>query len=219
MNILIVEDHPLIRLSYKKIMEILFDHFNIFETDNLIETSNILKTHELNFAIVDLNLKGISGFNIIKLIKKQQPFCKIAVVSLYDEIETIWICKKIGADGFISKTCNERDFESTLKLILENNNSFITNKQLNEKLTYLFSDDINYFFEEFSKLTEKEKIVFKLKINQFKNTDISKTLNIKLKTVENYITRISTKCIPSNYNFHDFVEKYKNTINFIISQE
>jgi len=221
MKVLIVEDHPLIRLSYKNIIKDYFEEVIFFEADNIIDTSKYLEEYLITFAIVDLNLKGISGFNVIKHLKAKQPSCKIIVISLYDEIETVWLCKKLGANGFIPKTSDEKMFVDVIKNVLydSNNDVFITTDYLNEKLLHLFSDDIDYFFEEFSTLTDKEKMVFKLKIHNYKNIDISKILDIKLKTVENYITRISTKCIPKNYTFNQFLEKYQKSINFIVSNE
>jgi len=218
MNILIVEDHPLISLSYKQLIQNRIEKVYFFEANNLTEAIKHISENKFSIAIVDLNLKGESGLNVIKLIKTKQPKCKIIVVSLYEEIETVWFCKKMGANAFLTKTSEEKIFINILKQVIDSKeDEFITTLELQEKLSYLLYEDINYFFEEFSKLTNKEKMVLKLKLHNYKNSDIAEILEIKPKTVENHISRISTKCIPNKYNFHEFIEKYKNTLTFIVS--
>jgi DNA-binding NarL/FixJ family response regulator len=215
-SVLIVDDHPVVRLSYKTIISEIFKNVSVIEVGEVDEAYHLLDNQYFNVAIIDLNLADKSGFSIIKRIRELNIDIKVIVISLYDDIETIWLTKKLKANAFISKTSDVNSFKKILLQSLSSND-FHTTDEISQKLNHLLSGDIEYFLKEFSLLTQKERLVFKLKLRNHKNNEIANVLNIKLKSVENYINRISDKCIPSNYNFNSFVDKYKVTLNFMVS--
>jgi len=220
MNILIIDDHPLIRISYKNIIQNICKDAIFFEYDKADSLESFLNKEKIEFAIVDLNLKEKSGFCVIKLLHSKQPNCKIIVISMYDDIEIVWLCKKFGASAFIPKNSELITITNILKKIFnEIKYSFITTQELHQKISSLLISDIEFFYENFSILSYTEKTIFKLKIHGYKNKEIASLLKIKLKTVENHITNITSKCIPHNYNFREFMEKYKTTLKFIASLE
>lgn len=215
-SILIVEDHPMVRFSYKTIVAEIVKNANIEEANSVEEANNILEKSFFDVAIIDLNLNDKSGFSIIKKIKNLKLSTKIIVISLYDDIETIWLTKKLKANAFIPKTANIELFTNIFNKVLVSND-FITTEEKNKNLFNLESDEINFFLKKLSLLTQKERLVFKLKLGNHKNSEISNILSIKQKSVENYVNRISDKCIPVNYTFSEFVEKHKVALPFILS--
>lgn len=214
--ILIVDDHPLIIHSYKTIISSLdkFKNYKVFESNNL-QDSFAYVNQKPSIAIIDLNLGEESGITLIKYINEKSPDTKIIVISFYDNIELVWLLVRLNVKAFIPKTSDI----STLKEVLEKidciNDYYLPNNIL--KRYFKFNNEaLNYLLNNIKLLTNQEKIIFRLKIKNFKNKEISKLLNIKQKTVENHINNIKNKIIPHGYDFKEFLEVYKDTINLII---
>lgn len=117
MNILIVDDHPLIVDSYVTLLSAIETNKNAnfhlaYNCKQAYDTINFLKASEttLDIAFIDINLPPFeemnlrSGEEIISLIKRRFPNCSLIIISMH--CEPLWvnrIAKTVNPLGFISK--------------------------------------------------------------------------------------------------------------------
>lgn len=164
------------------------------EAESLEDLTSILKKttftpEDTIIAIVDIQLKttgesGINGgFDVIKLLAKQN--IPSVVFSSHDSGSSIEraMSAEVGAKGFVSKLSDE-------KMLLDAVNTVAAGK------TFVQPDLVSSLLENrtlFMTLTKREQQVVNLISDGFTNEEIAARLEIKLSTLENYISVIYDK--------------------------
>lgn len=102
-NVLITEDHPMIRRSLRRILEDSGQTGLIEEAGS--GTEMMAKIGENNFDIIllDISLPGKSGFELLKDIKEINPEINVLIVSIYPAEQYGLKAMKLGASGYVAK--------------------------------------------------------------------------------------------------------------------
>ena len=90
MNILAVDDEPIMLWSLKNSLKKIFtkkdDSVNGFdEIDDAMNYIDSLTNEKLDYAFLDIKLRGIDGINFAALIKEKQPGVKIVFCTAYSD--------------------------------------------------------------------------------------------------------------------------------------
>ena len=80
-RVLIVDDEESIRFSYKKFLT--DSGYDVAVTSHLLEAKALLPANEFAVAIVDRILGDDNGMDLVKHIRKTQPFCEPILISAY----------------------------------------------------------------------------------------------------------------------------------------
>lgn len=160
---------------------------------------------------------GENGLEVINPIKSAHPKAIIIVFSLYETPEFLYILKKYGVNAFFPKTIDVTYIKEYLNHIPQYIDQFYAPHHVHQWMEVVNNELIDAIIKNLQKLTPIEKNILKLKINQYKNTHIAHILNLKIKTVENYINRISNKLSYNNMKFNDFLDKYQSILKILIS--
>jgi DNA-binding NarL/FixJ family response regulator len=113
-NILVVDDSALI---VERLVNILSDlpcvesYFTAFDFERAVV---ILNQHEVNIAILDINLPGRNGIELLTYIKEKCPGVQNIMLTNQSDAYYRRLCDRIGADHFLDKT---NDFERVPELI------------------------------------------------------------------------------------------------------
>jgi two-component system invasion response regulator UvrY len=102
-NILIADDHAVVREGIKQILSGTSDMVVTAEASNGNEVMDKLSKNEINFLILDITMPGKSGLDILKDIKSQRPELPILILSMYPEEQYALRVLKAGASGYLSK--------------------------------------------------------------------------------------------------------------------
>jgi DNA-binding NarL/FixJ family response regulator len=102
-RILIVEDQYFFRLALRTTIESRSDMAIVAETDQGDEALPLCRTHAPDVVIVDLRLPGISGFEAIERIHRDQPETGILVLSNYEGSEDVHRALAAGALAYLTK--------------------------------------------------------------------------------------------------------------------
>ncbi len=192
-RVLVVDDHPIVReglehlLSRENDMEVCGFASNANEA-----LSNINETKP-DFMIVDIGLEdGINGIELLKMIRKQHPQIKTLVLSMYDEKLYAERAVQAGARGYLMK----EDFIDTIVTAIRqimNGHLYLSNNIVSKVVDNFLSDQSGDGRAGIEKLTNRELEVLQLIGRGFKTLEIAKNLNISVKTVGTYRSRIQTK--------------------------
>jgi DNA-binding NarL/FixJ family response regulator len=107
-TVLIVDDSPLI---IDRLMDALKDHEaveNILTATGYPETLEILNGKKADIILLDIQLSGKNGIDLLKFIAKEYPEIKVIMFSNLTSDYYINLCKKLGAKYFLDKS---KDFE------------------------------------------------------------------------------------------------------------
>jgi len=181
-NILIVDDHPFLRMGVRTFLERNFEGINCHETDSVSSTEDSLKRINFNFAFVDISLGGEDGLKLAGFIKVNQPVCKVIVLSMHKEPLLVQKAKELNLDGYLIK---EDAFSLFHKIITpDKNTGFFISDKLNEAIsTSGKSESTGSLVAMYNSLTQREQTVFRLLAEGLNYKEIGIEFGIKHKTV------------------------------------
>lgn len=185
-SILITDDHPLLLIGLRGIIEN-FDGYQIVgEATNGNEAVSLAKQTKPDICILDLELPGISGIEALKQIKEGLPNCQIAILTSHKEEELLLESIDAGANGYLLKDFANIEIERCLAHF-ENNEPYYS-EQLNSFINPALKQDPNI-----EKLSRTEKKILKLISQEKTSKEIGEVLFISPKTVDNHRSNIIKK--------------------------
>ncbi len=101
LHLLLVEDDVQIRQSFVKTLSHFFD--TIHEASNGIEALELFHQHRIDFVLTDFAMPQMSAPQFIKTLRQYNPTLPIAIISNYDDKETILECIPLHLIGYIFK--------------------------------------------------------------------------------------------------------------------
>lgn len=191
-NIVIVEDHPLMQkglaltLQSEQGMEVVGMVATAEEAPDLIE-----KTAP-DLAIVDISLPGMSGLELIRLLKSRFEQLRILVISRHDEELFAERAIRAGARGYMMKmNAGEQVVEAVCKIM--DGGTYLSEKISNRMLMSFSSGTEAQRNSPIEVLSERELQVFRMIGNGRPTREIADRLHISSKTVDSYKARIKEK--------------------------
>ncbi len=205
---IIIDDHPVFREGLSQLINQDKELELIAEAGNAQEAFKEFEKNKIDFAIIDISLKGMDGLELIKCLKTKYPKLLILVVSMYDESLYAIRALKSGAHGYIMKQENSKKFITAIKKVLSG--KIYLSDEMQEKMLqvalYKEKTDSKTSIEN---LSDREFQVFQLIGNGLGVGEISKELNISIKTVESYRSKLKEKLMLKDAN-----ELRKQAINW-----
>lgn len=102
MKILIVDDHPIVRAGVRRLLAA-EPGVEIAEAASGKEALTLARANQPDLVILDLNLPGMGGFDIIARLVRDKPRPRILVLSMHDDPIFAMRALEAGADGYVSK--------------------------------------------------------------------------------------------------------------------
>lgn len=102
-QVLIADDHAIVRDGLGKIMEFEKDMVVIGMATNSSEVIHVVSTQKVDVVVLDISMPGRSGLDIIRDIKSIQPNLKIIMLSMFQEERFAVRAFKAGASGYLTK--------------------------------------------------------------------------------------------------------------------
>ena len=103
MKILICDDHQIVRLGIKQILQQLPGETVIEEAGNGEEALTILKENNFDIVLLDISLPGISGLEILQVIKTKWKDVNVLMLSIHPQKQYAIRALKLGASGYLTK--------------------------------------------------------------------------------------------------------------------
>lgn len=188
-SILLVDDHPVVRTGYRRLLESTSGMRVVAEADNGQAGYQFYVEHQPNVTILDLNMPGIDGLETIRRIKAYNPAAKILVFSMLNNSAMVKCSLKAGATGFISK-------QSGISEMIQAVQTVSSGKQYIE--SELAASIVTKRYEGISEgpldiLTKREFQLFKMLAEGSSAAEIAKELSISPKTVGVHHSNIMRK--------------------------
>ncbi|MGU2251314.1 response regulator transcription factor [Pseudomonas aeruginosa] len=187
-KVLIVDDHPAIRLAVRLLFE--RDGFTIVgEADNGAEALQVARKKSPDLAILDIGIpKKIDGLEVIARLKSLKLDTKVLVLTRQNPAQFAPRCLQAGAMGFVSKRENLSELLLAAKAVLAGYIHFPTGalRSINQQSR----DNEARMLES---LSDREMTVLQYLANGNTNKAIAQQLFLSEKTVSTYKSRIMLK--------------------------
>lgn len=188
-NVLIADDHPLIREGLSKILSLNEDIKIIGEArDGREAVKMTMKTHP-DVVLMDINMPHMNGIEAARVIKSELPQTGIIALTIHDDQEYIDEMIESGVSGFLLKDVEPETLVKSVREVSKGKSLFEEDhrgKKTADRKTYLKRDGLE-------ELTRRELDVLQLIAKGMCNKDIAESLFISEKTVKNHLTNIFRK--------------------------
>ena len=191
MNLLIVDDHPIVREGLAELINRQPDIHVVAQAGTAEEAMNILRSASIDVAIVDLSLPGVSGIELIRMIKGEFPSLPVLVLSMLEERFYAERALRAGAHGYVSKLEASDKLVTALRRVHEGD-LFVSEGVAKQMLLRMVAGE-NDSESALAGLSERELEVFQLIGQGYGTREIAQMLNLSIKTIESYRANIKQK--------------------------
>jgi DNA-binding NarL/FixJ family response regulator len=187
-NIVIVDDHPAIRLAVRSVMESSGQFKVVGEADSGPAALSVIREHMPALAILDLDLPKMNGLELIERLKASNPGVKLLVLSAQQEAIFATRALHAGANGFMSKSEGMSSIVQAAQSVLAGYSVFPSSA-----LGALSGNAGSTPAELIKTLSDRELTVLQQLARGMSNKEIGDALLISNKTVSSYKTRLFEK--------------------------
>jgi two-component system invasion response regulator UvrY len=188
-KILIADDHSAIRLGVKQICTSEFPALQFGEAVNYAEIFQKLKENDWDILILDIDMPGRNGLDILKQIKAEKIKVPVLMFSFHSEEQIALRALKIGASGYLSKEAADMELVKAINRIMEGKK--YVSAALSEKFLEMLDD--NSTKEPHELLSDREYQTLLLIASGKTVSEIADMLFLSTPTVSTYRARILEK--------------------------
>ena len=125
MNILITDDHANVRRGLRELLVDAFPDAHFSEASNGDEVLTQLVTSQPDVLLLDINMPGRSGFEVLKDVKQIYPQLPVIMGSVQAESQYALRCQRAGAAEYINKNSASEELVPAIKKILNDDTQFV----------------------------------------------------------------------------------------------
>ncbi|MBV7483087.1 response regulator transcription factor [Bordetella sp. BOR01] len=202
-TVLVVDDHPPLRLVVRQQLSQILGVGKIVEAGNGQDAVQLVREHMPGLVILDIELPRINGLEVIPRIKAIHPGVRILAVSAQDPSLFAPRVKAAGAQGYIGKVNEIPEIVRAIEVVLAGYTIFPD-----------FGADAHAGAEieatkKLERLSDKEIMVMQMLARGMSNKEIGDAMFISNKTVSTYKTRLMAKLgVVSLVDLVDFTRRH-----------
>lgn len=214
-NVLIADDHYIVRLGLK----ILIDSFEGYtvtkEAKNGVEAIKYID--EVDFCFLDLEMPMKNGIEVLEFVKKNFPDKRVILLTNSMEILTLIRAKGFKPHGFLFKDGMNEELKICLDEVSKGNYYMGSNCKSFFKRHADEIDKVTNSFNNLKYLTKTELSILSKIADNNNTTEIAEIFSNSPKTIDNHRTNIVKKIDITNYhNLQAFALQNKTIINTVI---
>ena len=193
-RVLIVDDHPVVLSGCRSL-------FASNSTVKIIEATDARSGHRAYFSakpdvtVIDIKLPDVSGFELMRRIRKDDPDAKIIMFSMNDDPAFVVRAIELGAQGYVSKGDDPRILVKALRKVAAGDN-FIS-PQLAEAVTF---SGASIKASPATQMTARELEILRLLGRGDKIVEVADALEVSYKTVANTTSLLKQKLGAKNHS-------------------
>jgi two-component system invasion response regulator UvrY len=189
MNILLADDHSIVRRGLKEILLEEFPDANFQEASDGQELIRKMRADKFDVIISDVSMPGKNGLEALKVIKAEAPSIPVLVLSIHpEELYAIRVLKA-GASGYLTKESAPEELVKAVRMVMLGR-KYIT-PSLAEKMASNLDSDFSKLPHEL--LSDRELDVLKLIAGGKTVSEIAVDLSLSVNTISTYRSRVLEK--------------------------
>ena len=187
MKVLIVEDHPIVRNGLRRLLAA-EGELEIREAANGKEALSVFREQRPGLVILDLNLPGIGGLEVIARLKIADPNARILVLSMHDDEIHVTRALHAGAAGYVSKNAPPDEILEAIRRVAAGHTYL--EHEIAEELAF---SSVRTSWHPLKDLSSRDLEVLRLLAKGCTLPQIADTVGISYKTAANNCSQIKAK--------------------------
>jgi DNA-binding NarL/FixJ family response regulator len=189
MHILIADDHAVVRRGLREILADALPSADFSEAGNGDEVLSRLGQSQISMLVLDINMPGRSGMDILRDVKHTFPRLPVIILSCQSEEQYAVRCLRAGAAAYIHKESAPEELAMATKKIVSGG------RYVSARLAERLISSLDEFAEKplHESLSDREHEVMKMIAVGVPLTEIGERLHVSVKTISSYRARIMEK--------------------------
>ncbi|GAP06491.1 two component transcriptional regulator, LuxR family [Anaerolinea thermolimosa] len=196
-RIVLVDDHEVVRLGLKSLLEHRENFEVVGEAASAREAVEQVARHRPDIVLMDIRLPGASGIEACEEITTQYPNTRVIMLTSYAEDEMLFSAIRAGASGYVLKQIAGEDLIKAIEAVGKGEallDPAVTQRVFQEVRRAVKEEEASAF----ANLSQQERHVLMLVSEGKTNREIAKALFLGEGTVRNYVSSILSKLGVSN---------------------
>lgn len=187
-TVVLVDDHALVRAGTAELLEREPDIEVVGQAGSGEEALPLVAERRPAVVVVDVQLPGMSGIDVVRALGERAPETRALVVSAYDDYPYVAAALEAGASGYLLKTASAEELVGAVRMVARG--ALVLEASVSRRLTRRWHDDSGPAPID---LTPRELDVLGLLAEGRANKQIAHALGLSLRTVEGYVSTILAK--------------------------
>jgi two-component system, NarL family, invasion response regulator UvrY len=186
-KILIVDDHPIVRAGLRRLLTAEAG-FEVREAASGREALSVFREQQPTLVILDLNLPGIGGLEVLARLKVVSPDARILVLSMHDDETHVTRALRAGAAGYLTKNAPPEELLEAIRRVAKGH-TYIE-REIAQGLVFA---SIRSSSDPLKDLTSRDLEILRLLAEGRSLSQIADTVGIGYKTAANNCSRIKAR--------------------------
>lgn len=194
MNILLVDDHELVRKGLLSIASEEFSSAKIQEACNGLEAEKFVHSQNWNMVVMDMSMPGKTGLDVLKQFRSESNKVPVLMLSIHPENQYALRVLRAGGNGYITKDCPRAELVNAMRIVL-NGKKYIS-PAFAQNLACQMDEDMSK--EQHELISDRELQVLKLIACGKTVSEIATELLLSVPTISTYRSRLLEKMKKKN---------------------
>ena len=186
MKVLLVDDHAVVRSGLRRLLAVLPD-VRISEAATGREALNAMRIERPTLIILDLNLPGLGGLELLRRIVAEHPAARVVVLSMHAEAFYATRALRLGAAGYLSKNASPEELLEAVRRVASGGRYIEAEIAQGLALGAAEGSDPRH------QLTDRDLEIMRLLGDGKGLSDIADALGVSYKTIANTCSQIKAK--------------------------
>jgi DNA-binding NarL/FixJ family response regulator len=200
-NVLIVDDHPIMREGLRKLLEAEPDLVVIAEAGTGQQALDMARDAQPDVVLLDINLPNLNGIQVTSRLKADRNRIAVVLLTAYDDEEQVLHAMRAGASAYCPKDIEPERLMGVIRQVAQGNymiagkvyNERGVQEWLNSRVEALSGPYVVDSSEHFVPLSPREMEILRCVTRGLSNKEIASELGISHQTVKNHMTSILDK--------------------------
>ncbi|EKT4483414.1 response regulator transcription factor [Pseudomonas putida] len=195
MNILLVDDHAVVRQGYASLLRTVLPAMQVREAASGEEALTRVQEQVPNLVVMDFGLPGISGLETTRRLRQRLPQLRVLFFSMHDELPLVRQALEAGASGYLTKNSAPQVLIEAVQRVLAGH-AYIE-QPLATQLACTSQQGTSD--PRLQRMTQRELEIFTMLAKGTPLRVIAEQLCISGKTVSNHLTLLKSKLQVSSH--------------------
>ncbi len=193
-KILVADDHPIFRKGMIATLKQSFQEYEFLEAEDGNIAKNLIKQNEVEIAILDIDMPGLNGIQILKwLYQNENLITKPIVLTMHNDEQIFNEAFDQGVLAYLVKDNSIEEIVFAIKEVLDGKTYVSPVLEEHMKNRNDYKKKSQELHEAITQLTQTEIKTLKLVAQNKSSKEISELLFVTKKSIENYRSRICKK--------------------------
>lgn len=187
-SILLVDDHPVVRQGYRRVLEYQSDFRVVAEADSAASAYSAFKQYSPHVVVLDISMPGASGLEAIRNIRSRENRARILVFSMHTETVLVKAAFDAGASGYVTKSNEPAALIRAIRSVAQGE------RAMSDDIAHILAaESLTPSRSALDQLGEREIEILRQFAAGSTTKQIASNLNLSVKTVQNYHYLIKAK--------------------------